>query len=371
MELSELGAETLEALRGMLDPELPAVNPLDAWSRGGPNAGQQMTDALSVMMQDPSAAMGALVHDRAPDGGIYGSYIDYMREARQRSGKAVALVAARQGTGSDERVVPATHEGYPVLDGLPSFLRGVRALFDYREFLTIQTAELMPADAAVVPRWSKTIIDQGTLDEARSLDMLREFHLPAAACESAGNESEVESAASRLGFPMVLKTAQPGIHHKTDKGGVVLGLDRLSALLQAYDHMAAELGPRVLLAPMVESGVEMILGARSDPQFGPIVLLGFGGVLADVTKDVTFAMPPFDRSRARRCIDRLRLRPLLDGVRGSDPSDIDAFCEAASRFSIMVDALRDVIHEIDVNPIIVHEQGCTAVDALVVGNIQA
>jgi hypothetical protein len=110
----------------------------------------------------------------------------------------------------------------------------------------------------------------------------------------------------------------------------------------------------------------MMLGMRVDPQFGPVVLIGFGGIYAETLKDVTFALPPFCPAHARRCVDHLQLRPMLDGQRGKPPADIDAFCDTAARFSAMIDALRHTLTEVDVNPIIVHGSGCTIVDALVV-----
>jgi hypothetical protein len=118
---------------------------------------------------------------------------------------------------------------------------------------------------------------------------------------------------------------------------------------------------------MVAAGVDMFLGIKRDPQFGPVVLLGFGGVLAETINDAQFALPPFDSAHARRCIERMRLRPLLDGVRGSPAVNVDVFCDTASRFSLMAHALGDVLSEIDVNPVIVNESSAIAVDALVVG----
>lgn len=109
----------------------------------------------------------------------------------------------------------------------------------------------------------------------------------------------------------------------------------------------------------------MILGMRQDPQFGPVVIIGFGGIHAEGLRDVTFALPPFDATHARRCIDRLQLRPLLDGMRGT-ACNIDAFAEAAAGYSTLVYALRDELVEGDVNPVIVGAQGCSAVDALFV-----
>jgi hypothetical protein len=117
---------------------------------------------------------------------------------------------------------------------------------------------------------------------------------------------------------------------------------------------------------MAKPGIEMILGVRRDPQFGPVVVIGFGGTLAEVLRDVVFALPPFDAAHARRCIDRLRLRELLNGVRGKEAADVDAFCSMAAMFSSMVHTLSDEFQEVDVNPVIVSKDHCTAVDALVV-----
>ncbi len=365
--LTELRKETVAALAQVIDPELPAVNPLDAWSRGGPDAGKQMTQALTLMMQDPGTSVGAVVHDRAPQGFIYASYIEYMRSAHEQSGKPAALVAARQGTGCDQRVITSTHAGLPVLDGLPAFLRGVRALFDYRDFTAVKSTALESAPAWAIDKWRDRLTGGTTLDEVFSLQLLQDFGLPASPCEVAGNEVEVVAAARKLNFPLALKTAMPGMLHKSEHKGVYLGIANESELLDKYNELLRRIGARVLLAPMAEPGVEMILGVRRDEQFGPVILLGFGGILAELTRDVAFALPPFDAAYARRRIDRLKFRPLLDGLRGNPAADIDGFCRMASKFSVMVDALRDAVQEIDINPVIVSSKSCVAVDALIVG----
>jgi len=351
--LTLLSDETLAQLENVLDPELPAVNPLDAWSRGGPAASDQMAECLAAMMQDPGAAMGAVVHDRAPFGKVYASYLDYMRHAHAVSGKPVALVAARQGTGHDEAVVSSTAEGFPVLDNVPIFLRGVRALFDYRDFQNRNDEEPPRAEAVSIS------ISPG---EASALRLLAEYGLPVVPVTEIRDASD----AVATDYPVVLKTAVPDILHKSDVGGVVLNIASREQLLAAYTDMAARLGPEAIVAPMVEDGVEMMLGVKVDPQFGPVVLIGFGGVYAETLQDVAYALPPFSVAHARRCVDRLKLRPMLDGLRGKPAADIDAFCETASKFSVMIDALRDTVAEVDVNPVIVHESGCTIVDALVV-----
>jgi hypothetical protein len=118
--------------------------------------------------------------------------------------------------------------------------------------------------------------------------------------------------------------------------------------------------------PMAGKGVELAFGAVDDPQFGPIVMAGAGGLLIELLNDRRFALPPFDAPTARRLIDRLRLRPLLDGVRGQPAADLAVIAEALARFSVMVADLGGLVQEIDVNPVICGPGGCTVVDALVV-----
>ena len=365
--LTELTEKTIASLEEVLEPELPAVNPLDAWSRGGPDAAKNITRCLTLMMQDPGTAVAGVIHDRAPAGKIYPSYLAYMQRARTDSGKPVALVAARQGTGHDRAAVTSTHAGLPVLDGVSQFLVGVRALFAYRDFQLREPAAPGEADQQIVERWRSRLATGVTLSEAESLALLTDFGVGTTAYELANSESDAVAAAVRVAYPVALKTAKEGLLHKSDEGGVVLGIQDEEQLRIAYEGMSHQLGDAVLVSSMAPTGVEMFLGVKHDPQYGPVVLIGSGGVLAETIADVQFALPPFDAAHARRCIDRLKLRPLLDGVRGRPAADIDAFCEAAARFSEMAAGLGDVLAEVDVNPVIVHEDGAVAVDALVAG----
>ena len=365
--LTKLQPETVAALEKVLDPELPAVNPLDAWSRGGPGAREQQSHCLSLMLQDPGAALGAAILNRAPYGKVYPSYLEYMKSAHEGSGKPVALVSARQGSGHDQLAVTGTDDGFPVLDGVVQFLLGVRALFAYRDFLQQQASNCAPANAAATSQWTSRLASGETLGEADSLAMLGDFELPVAEPRVVDTESALLEVAAEFEYPLALKTAMPGLLHKSELNGVVLNIQNDVELRAAYKDMVTRLGATVLLAPMVDDGIEMILGVRHDPQFGPVVLIGFGGVLAEVAHDVVFALPPFDVAYARRCVDRLTLRALLDGARGKPKADVEAFCDMAAKFSSMVFAVQGVVNEVDVNPIIVHESGCVAVDALVVG----
>jgi len=366
--LTKLSAETVNELEVILDSDLPAVNPLDAWSRGGPDAGEVMTKCLSLMMKDSGIAVGAALLDRAPDGLIYQSYLGRMKRAHADSGKPVALVSSWQGTGSDVSVVASTHAGFPVIDSVPNFLKGIRALFAYRDFLLQEPTDLSGLNSDDDVDVAGMLANRATLSEAESLAILGGYGLPIVSYRLAENEVDVLAAATDIGYPVALKTATPETQHKSDVGGVILNLGDDDQLKSAYQDLSTRLGPSVLLARMAEPGVEMFLGTKRDPQFGPVVIIGVGGVHAEIMKDVVFALPPFDCPHARRLVDRLQLRELLNGVRGRPAADIDAFCEAAARFSVVVDGLRDDIVEVDINPLIVHETGCTIVDVLIVGS---
>jgi succinyl-CoA synthetase beta subunit len=137
----------------------------------------------------------------------------------------------------------------------------------------------------------------------------------------------------------------------------------------AYRDLAKRIDTRVLVAPMIEAhGVEMLLGMVNDAQFGPVVLIGAGGVHVEALADAVYAVPPFGPAEARRLVRKLRVASLLGSRRHRRPLAVEEFCRVASRFSALVVALGGQFSEIDLNPVIVHADGCEIVDALMVPN---
>jgi succinyl-CoA synthetase beta subunit len=198
--------------------------------------------------------------------------------------------------------------------------------------------------------------------------LLSDFQLPANPSRIVASAQEARSAARELGYPVVIKTAVPGIDHKSDRDGVRLNIESEAELTAAYQDLSSRIGPHALVAPMIDTpGAEMLLGMVHDEQFGPVVLLGFGGVHVEALTDVVHALPPFDAAEAERLLGRLRLSALLRSPRYKPALAVDAFCKLAAQFSSVVAALGDHLSEVDLNPVIVHAQGCTIVDALIVG----
>ena len=290
-----------------------------------------------------------------------------MRSGHRATGNPDFLVTNRQGSGSDPAAVEMMREGLPVLEGLRSFLTGVRCLLGWRDHRARPSEDIKQADPDVAGKWRLRLAGGATLDEHDSLQLLADFGLPVNPVRRISGRAELLEAAAEFGYPLVLKTAQPGILHKTDCNGVILGIGDSDQLLAAYTDLAERLGAQALVSPMLrDPGVEMVLGLVHDDQFGPLVMTGFGGINVETLHDVAYALPPFGRATARRLLDSLQLRPLLDGQRDRPALDVDAFCEAAERFSVMAAGLAGSLDEVDINPVIVLPDGCTAVDALVV-----
>ena len=367
VDFAELDPETILKLEEILDPGLPAVNPLDAWGRGLDDSDQIMADSLTTMLQDPNASMGAVVQDRGALSRIYPEYLQYMKQANDATGKPVFLVSNIQGTSSDNTVMESTARGLPILDGVYSFLAGVRCMHRYRDYLAHENDILEPISTEAMTKWQQ-IIDQGQLiGENEALEMLSDNGIAVNQSYGVDNLDEVIESAKKLGYPVVLKTAVPGISHKSEVHGVYLNLNSDKELTDAYKDLDKRLGPEALLSKMIdEEGVEMILGMTTDPQFGPMITLGFGGVYAEALKDVVTLMPPFNAETAKQALSELKMQSLLSGYRGSEAADVESYCKMASKFSLFALAMRNHICEIDVNPIILGKDICLGLDALMV-----
>jgi hypothetical protein len=274
-----------------------------------------------------------------------------------------------------------------VLEGTTTGLAALGHLLAWRDALTragaVDGPTLPPPGSATLPRrgprdrsgrvgharerWRRRLGDlRRPLDEAEGLALLADWGVPVVAAEVADDLEGALAAAARVGWPVALKTAAPGVAHKSDAGGVRLGLDGPGPLADAYAGLAARLGPRVLVAAMAGPGVELALGVVADRQFGPLVMVAAGGVLVEVLADRRFALPPLDHHRALAMLDRLAARPLLDGARGAPPADLDAVAAALVRLSFLAVELGDRLAALDVNPLVAGPDGCLAVDALVV-----
>ncbi|HEV7913857.1 MAG TPA: acetate--CoA ligase family protein, partial [Albitalea sp.] len=214
------------------------------------------------------------------------------------------------------------------------------------------------------------------LNEVEAKEILASAGVPVVRETLAATQDAAVRAATRLGYPVALKIASVDIQHKSDIGGVLLGLADEGQLREGWRTLMRRMAERApdaridgaVVATMAKRGVETIIGVNRDPVFGPVVMFGLGGVFVEAFKDVSFRVAPFGVSEARAMIDEVRGRVLLTGLRGQPPADEDALAEAIARVSVFAARNADRIESIDINPFVVlpKGQGALALDALIV-----
>lgn len=364
--LARISPETEARLAERLEPGLEPENPLDAWETGY-DYENVFAECFAALMDDPDTAIGLFCADIRDGQYLDEAYGRACTRVAEGTGKPVVLATNLSNLVHPQLVKELAAAGVPVLEGTQTALLAVRHMLAHRDFRDRSPLAPPPGlPEATGRRWRRRLAEGGVLDEGESLALLADYGVPVLPHRIVESATAAEAAARELGFPLALKTAMPGISHKSDVDGVMLGLEDAAQLGRAYDDLARRLGPRVLVAPMAPKGAEMALGVTIDPQFGPLVMVAGGGALIELLRDRRYALPPLDARAARRMIDALASRPLLDGARGAPAADIDALAEAAARLSVLAAELGDRIAEVDVNPVIVSAKGCVAVDALVV-----
>jgi len=209
--------------------------------------------------------------------------------------------------------------------------------------------------------------------ELESKQILKEAGIDTTESRLARTREEAISLSNEIGFPVVLKVVSPDVLHKTDAGGVKLSLNSEEEVGKAYDEIISSVKSKepsadiqgVSVQNMARPGTEVIIGMSKDPQFGPVLMFGLGGILVEVLKDVSFRIVPLVKRDAREMIREIKGYPILEGYRGLEPADIGLLEEMLLKVSDFVES-RPEIKELDINPIFAYSDGALAVDARVI-----
>ena len=371
IEFAQLEDSTRAIIEANLDPGLKAENPLDAW--GSHDRFEARFEAcLQALMQDPNVAAGAFFSNYRD--GYYLSEAIYraVEAVSKKSDKPIALATCYSDL-ANSAICRASHAaGIPLIDGAHETLLAFRHLFDYQKFKRQKTDNLpaIELDRDRITGWKRKLANHAseTLGEADALALLSDFGLATVSHANVASESELLTAAVEIGYPLALKTAQPGIDHKSDSNGVFVNISSEPELRERYRDLDARLGPAALVSKMVEQGIEIALGTVNDAQFGPIVMIAAGGILVELLSDKAVAMCPLSQTQAAEMIDSLKANRLLLGIRGKPAANRQALIDAVVSLSIIAFEFRDSIAEIDINPVLVNQDGALAVDALILLN---
>lgn len=378
LRFADLSPRTDDALRSLLPGHVRVANPLDVTATGLYEP-QQYGRAIEVLAADASVGLIAVAQD-FPDGMGVVQATRYRRVARALAESAAVLdkplvIFSNLSGGLDPDVKRVLHEaGIAVLLGARESLRAIAAFLAFHHPPGSDSAHMAnPPEAA-----GEFSVD-GTgavLDEVASRTMLRPFGIRFAEDALATSAEQARAAAERIGFPVVLKVVSPDLPHKSEVGGVELGICDAEAAFEAYGRLLSrvrERAPRAILTGVsvqrqIPPGIEVIAGVKRDEQFGPVVVVGIGGIFVEVLRDAVTGLAPIDLDEAHAMIGRLRGAALLRGARGTRPRDVDALARLLVDLSRFADAHRDDVSAVDLNPVVVHVQGegVTALDALVV-----
>ena len=370
LKMASLSTETVDKLKTTLPPAANFYNPVDV-----------LGDASAKLYE---FAMNTVIADDGVDAIIVVATPQSMTDP-----VGIADVIARLKKTTDKPILPCFVGGTVMADGVKELKKYKLLNYDDPDRAAYTMSMLVKYNSIrnrVYQKPRQFDVDKETVrkvfDEARrnnmsvlgmeALPVLEAYGITTLKYEIADSIDKAKAAANRIGYPIVMKIVSPQIIHKSDVGGVRVGIDSDEALENAYNKMMRDVTTAVphcrihgvLIQQMATpGGKEVILGVNRDPQFGPLLMFGLGGIYVEVLKDVQFRVAPLNESDALGMIYGIKTRQMLEGVRGEKPSDIEKLVEMLERLSQLVTDFPEIL-ELDINPIRVYERGrgCLALD---------
>jgi acyl-CoA synthetase (NDP forming) len=284
-----------------------------------------------------------------------------VEEIARESGRPIAFCVYSQG---NESQVVQQHTSLPVFAEIEDAIRGLAASRDWNRRQTRLTEGTDRALNMSCAEAQRSFTTSGVLMADQALALCQAYGISVASGEVANNPEEAVRAADRLGYPVVLKALATRLVHKTDTGGVTLGLTDAIAVKHEAAAMLTRIAhpARLFVQRMVSGGLEVILGGKRDRSFGPVVMFGLGGIYVEILGGVAFRVAPLRRADAEEMIEEVRGKRLLEGVRGKPPMDRETLIKALLSLSKML-VENPSITDVDINPLLVLDHGAVAVDA--------
>jgi len=363
--LTWLSTETIESLRAFLPPQASVINPVDVL---GDASAERYLRALQVILKDPG--VDAIIVILSPQAVTEPQKTaEAIIEAHRETPDKPILAVFMGGEAVAEAVRLLKENRIPVYEFPEKAVKTLRNMALYGEFISERYEEDIPEferDIATVRRIIERakVEDRTVLLSPETKAVMRAYGIRVPEGGFAQNLRQAITIANSIGYPVALKIVSPHILHKTDIGGVVLNIKSDYELENAYDNMirnAATLMPQariygVEVQKMVPPGKEVIVGVHRDPQFGPIIMFGLGGIYVNLIKDVSFRLAPLSKRKAYDMIMETKAYTLLRGFRGEVPSDIESVIDVMLRISRLVMDFKEIT-ELDVNPLFVYERG--------------
>jgi acetyltransferase len=363
--LASLGKETIDNLKNFLPEAANFYNPIDVL---GDALADRYRKALEVIIKDNNVnAVVVLLTPQAMTQPFKTARA--IVEVMDKSGKDIPVVTSFMGGAEVKKAVRFLGEkNIPNFDIPEEAIDTLKVMMEYTDWKSKKefAVESFNVDKESVERVFDRcrVEDRLELGEMEAREILKAYGIRVPEAELARDIGEAKEIAKRIGYPLVLKIVSPNILHKTDVGGVRIGIGSEKELEEDYDEILFHVKKYipdanirgVLVQEFIKDKKEAIIGISEDPQFGPMIMFGLGGIYVEALKDVSFRIAPLNRQMAREMIDEIKTAKLLKGTRGEDPSDIESIIEIMLRVSQLVIDFPEII-EMDINPLFVKKQG--------------
>jgi acetyl coenzyme A synthetase (ADP forming)-like protein len=369
LHLASLRPESHDELREVLPAIASVYNPVDI--TGGARS-DLYAKSLKIVADDPN--VDSIVVIMSPTSTVNPNEVAQDICAVKMDKPVFSALMGRHSV--EESRLYCMGQGMPAYDFPEDAVQAIKGMLDYKRWRDSKPPEpeFVDGDKEAVTGIISKLREQGRLQmsENEARECFKAYGIPVAGSLAAATSKEAAEAAAKLGYPVVMKIDSPAISHKSDVGGVVVGLKNHKQVVEAFHDMTARVRrimPNawmrgVLVQEMVPSGRECILGLNKDPQFGHLLMFGLGGIYVEVLKDVSFRVAPISRKEATEMIKSIKSFALLQGVRGDMPADIPGLAQALLGLSTLAHDFPEIA-EADINPLLVRErgQGVVAVDA--------
>lgn len=374
--LAKFSEKTLQRLREVLPP-MAIIDHTDGYVDMSAAANEEEhAEALKIILEDDG--VDGVIHLSVPPTFLIPKKMGELSAAAIKQYDKPVTVCYLAGEWVQEGREALEKEGIPTFDMPDRAAKAMINMVKRRLMLDSMEDQKVEKELIVDKENINNIIKEAKsknedLTEVESRKILSEYNINFGKFELAKDLESAVSKAEELGYPLVMKIMSPDIIHKSDAGGVMVNIKNADELKDAYEKILenaknydsnAKING-VLLTPMSADGTEMIIGAIRDEQFGPSVMVGFGGIFVEVLKDVSFKIAPVSYDEAKGMVESLKLFPVLDGIRGQAKLDVDAVIDIIVKVSKVIVENED-IKEIDINPVRVYEKGVDALDARVI-----
>jgi acetyltransferase len=363
--LASLKKETIDGLKEFLPEAANFYNPIDIL---GDALADRYKKTLEIVIKDNN--VNAIVMLLTPQ-----AMTQPLKTARaivevmENSGKSITVLASFMGGSEVEKAVKFLAEkNIPNFDIPEEAIDTLKVMMEHTDWKSRRSfpIEDFNVDKGRVKKIFYQCQSEGRLElgEMEAREILEAYDIRMPKAELACDIDEAKEIAGRIGYPLVLKIVSPNILHKTDVGGVKIGIDNEKELEENYNQILFSVSKYmpdanirgILVQEFIKDKKETIIGMSEDPQFGPMIMFGLGGIYVEALKDVSFRIAPLSRQVAREMVEEIKTIKLLKGIRGEDPSDIDSIIEIILRVSQLVTDFPEII-EMDINPLFVKKQG--------------